>query len=84
MKKDQNEIETTELTQEQLEAVEDKVRKTMDRIDKGKKIWNKIKTPLVVVGSVVGGFLLRGALTSNECPYEDDNEEDFEEYEDEQ
>lgn len=84
MNKDQNEIETTELTPEQLEAIEENVRKTMDRIDKGKKIWNKIKTPLIVAGSVVGGFILRGALTSDECPYEDDDEEDFEEYEDEQ
>lgn len=66
----------TELTEEQLQAIEESTERMTRRIEKAVKIWKKIKTPLIVAGAATGGFLLRGALSTDECPYEDDEEFD--------
>lgn len=75
-----------ELTPEQQAAIEANVRKTVARLERGKKIWNKIKTPLLLGGAAVGGFVLRGALSRNECPFDkEETDEDFEDtYDDEE
>lgn len=76
-----DDIEQLELTPEQQANIEENVRKTLERLDKGKRFWKRIKTPLIIGTSVAGGFILRGFLSNDECPYQYDDEVEEEDYE---